>query len=84
MLFEAERRIALKEAQGGHLDFGRLLDTPKGALQASKWIIQSGRILQFQLAGSLLYKAIQEQAGIGVKVFKPALENARFSLTSVI
>jgi hypothetical protein len=54
--YEEERRIALREAQGGHLDFARLLDTPKGALSASKWMIQSGRIRQFQLAGQLLYE----------------------------
>jgi hypothetical protein len=53
---EAERRTALKEAQGGQLDFVQLLDTPKGATLATKWMIQSGRIHQFQLAGSLLYK----------------------------
>jgi hypothetical protein len=53
---EGERRTVLKEAQGGHLDFARLLDTPKGAPLASKWMIRSGRILQFQLAGQLLYE----------------------------
>jgi hypothetical protein len=41
------------EAQGGQLDFARLLDTPKEAPLASKWMIRSGRILQFQLAGQL-------------------------------
>jgi hypothetical protein len=53
---EEERRAVLREAQGGQLDFARLLDTPKGALSASKWMIQSGRIRQFQLAGQLLYE----------------------------
>ena len=53
---ESERREALKESQGGSLDFNRLLDTPTGALAASKWMIRSGRIPQFQLAGTLLYK----------------------------
>ena len=53
---EEERRTVLRETQGGQLDFARLLDTPKGALSASKWMIQSGRIRQFQLAGQLLYE----------------------------
>src|SRR5277367_7089565 len=53
---EKECRIVFKEAQGGHLDFARLLNTPKGALSASKWMIRSGRIPQFQLAGQLLYE----------------------------
>jgi hypothetical protein len=53
---EAERRLDLKKAQGGQLDYNRLLCTPKGERIASKWVIQSGRIPQFQLAGSLLYK----------------------------
>jgi hypothetical protein len=43
-------------SSGGQLDFVQLLDTPKGATLATKWMIQSGRIHQFQLAGSLLYK----------------------------
>jgi hypothetical protein len=51
-----ERRIVLKEAQRGILDFARLLDTPNGAPLASKWMIRSGRLLQFQLAGQLLYE----------------------------
>jgi hypothetical protein len=50
---EAERRTVLIKAQGGQLDFNHLLDTPRGALVASKWMIRSGRILQFQLAGTL-------------------------------
>ena len=53
---ESERREALKESQGGSLDLNRLLDTPKGAPVASKWMIRSGRIPQFQLAGTLLYR----------------------------
>jgi hypothetical protein len=53
---EAERRTVLREAQGGQLDFIRLLDTPRGALVTSKWTIRSGKILQFQLAGTLLYE----------------------------
>jgi hypothetical protein len=53
---EDERRTVLREAQGGQLDFARLLDTPKGAPLASKWMIRSGRILQFQVAGQLLYE----------------------------
>jgi hypothetical protein len=52
---ELERREALKESQGGSLDFNRLLDTPRGAPVVSKWMIRSGRIPQFQLAGTLLY-----------------------------
>jgi hypothetical protein len=58
---EAERRLDLKEAQGGQLDYNRLPCTPKGARIASKWIIQSGRIPQFQLAGSLLYKGEEDE-----------------------
>jgi hypothetical protein len=53
--YEAERRLDLRKAQGGQLDYNRLLCSPKGARIASKWMIQSGRIPQFQLAGSLLY-----------------------------
>jgi hypothetical protein len=53
---ESERREALKESQGGSLDFNRLLDTPRGAPVVSKWMIRSGRIPQFQLAGTLLYR----------------------------
>jgi hypothetical protein len=53
---EAERRIGLREAQGGQLDFTSLLDTPKGAQLASRWMIRSGRIPQFQLAGQLQYE----------------------------
>jgi hypothetical protein len=53
--YEAERRLDLRKAQGGQLDYNRLLCSPKGARIASKWMIQSRRIPQFQLAGSLLY-----------------------------
>lgn len=52
---ESERREALKESQKGELDFIKLLDTPAGAPVASKWMIRSGRIPQFHLAGALLY-----------------------------
>ena len=52
---EAERHTILREALGGHLDLKRLLDTPRGAPVSSKWMIRLGRILQFQLAGALLY-----------------------------
>src|SRR5271167_3057945 len=51
---EEERRIVLREALGGHLDLSRLLDTPRGAPVASKWMIRSSRISQFKLAGALL------------------------------
>jgi hypothetical protein len=57
---EAERREALREGQGGQLDFTSLLDTPKGAPIASRWIIRSGRLPQFQLAGALLYKGNEQ------------------------
>jgi hypothetical protein len=40
------------------LDFTGLLDTPKGAQLASRWMIQSGRILQFQLTEQLLYEEV--------------------------
>jgi hypothetical protein len=59
---ESERRKALKESQGGSLDLNRLLDTPTGAPVVSKWMIRSGRILQFQLAETLLYRE-GEQTG---------------------
>ncbi len=52
---EAESRIALREALGDHLDLSRLIDTPRGGPVASKWMIQSRRIHQFQLAEALLY-----------------------------
>jgi hypothetical protein len=58
---EAERRLDLKRAQGGQLDYNRLLCTPKGARIASKWVIQSGRIPQFQLTRSLLYKGEEDE-----------------------
>ncbi|PQE10705.1 reverse transcriptase protein [Rutstroemia sp. NJR-2017a WRK4] len=51
--FEDSRRVSLGENQ----DFVRLLDTPQGALVASKWMIQSGRVRQFQVANSLLYES---------------------------
>ena len=38
------------------MEFTSLFNTPKSAVVASKWMIRSGRILQFQLAGALLYK----------------------------
>ena len=53
---ELERRDALKESQGGSLDFNRLLDTLRGAPVVSKWMIRLRRILQFQLAETLLYR----------------------------
>jgi len=52
---KSEYKETLKESQGGSLDFDRLLDTPRGAPVVSKWMIRSGRIPQFQLAGTLLY-----------------------------
>ena len=55
---ESECRKALKESQGGSLDFNRLLDTPRGAPIFSKWMIRSGMIPQFQLAGTLLYGGV--------------------------
>jgi hypothetical protein len=58
---KAERRLDLIKAQGGQLDYNRLLCTPRGARIASKWIIQPGRILQFQLAGSLLYRGEEDE-----------------------
>jgi hypothetical protein len=54
-LHESERREALKESQKGGLDFNKLLDTPVGVPVASKWMICSGRIPQFHVAGTLLY-----------------------------
>ena len=48
---EADRRAEL----GQRPTFVRLLDTPEGAVIASKWMIQSGRLRQFQVASSLSY-----------------------------
>ena len=62
---EAERREALKGRQGGQLDFASLLDTPKGAPIASKWMIRSGRLPQFQLAETLLYGGASERGRAG-------------------
>ena len=90
---EAERRIVLREALGGHLDLSRLLDTPRGAPVASKWMIRSGRILQFKLAGALVHedqRVIKEtylsigSISIGSRVFSPTLLDARFSLKCTI
>jgi hypothetical protein len=50
-----ERREALRDSRGGHLDLNSLLDTPAGAPVACKWMIRSGGIPQFQLAKTLLY-----------------------------
>lgn len=52
---EEERREFLREAQGRCLDFKGLLDTIKVARIANQWMIKSGWIAQFQLAGKLLY-----------------------------
>src|SRR5271165_7181491 len=56
---EVERRSTLQEALGGQLDYSQLVDTPKGAVVASKWMIQLKRLAQFQLAGQLLYEEDQ-------------------------
>ena len=53
---EEERREFLRESQGRRLDFKTLLDTNKGAQVASRWMIKTGRIAQFQLASQLLYE----------------------------
>src|SRR5271167_2664378 len=58
-LVEAERRRTLQEALGSQLDYSQLLDSSKGAVVASKWMIQSKRLAQFQLAGQLLYEEDQ-------------------------
>lgn len=55
-LHETERRKVLREALGGHLDLGRLLNTSRGVPVASKWMIRSGWIPRFKLAGVLLFK----------------------------
>jgi len=55
-LDEEERREFLRETQGRRLDFRELLDTDKGARVASRWVIKSGRIPQYQLASQLLYE----------------------------
>ncbi|PQE06970.1 reverse transcriptase protein [Rutstroemia sp. NJR-2017a WRK4] len=49
---ERERRTEL----GERADFVRLLDTPEGAGIVSRWMIQSRRLRQFQVANSLLYE----------------------------
>ncbi|PQE18260.1 reverse transcriptase protein [Rutstroemia sp. NJR-2017a BBW] len=48
---EANRRAELGQGP----TFVRLLDTPEGDAVASKWMIQSGRLRQFQVANSLSY-----------------------------
>ena len=53
---ERRRRTTLRDPQGGHINFNNLLDSAKGAQLTSKWMIQSGRLHQFQLAQSLLYE----------------------------
>ncbi len=57
---EEERRESLRESQGRRLDFKTLLDTNKGAQAASRWMIRTERIAQFQLAGQLLYEEERE------------------------
>ena len=54
-LDEEEHREFLRESQGRRLDFNTLLNTNKGAQAASRWMIKTGRIAQFQLAGQFLY-----------------------------
>ena len=48
---EADRRVELGQGP----TFVRLLDTPDGAAVASRWMIQSGRLRQFQVVNSLSY-----------------------------
>jgi hypothetical protein len=53
---EAARRGELREVDRGRLDLRKLLDTPKGARVASRWVLRSGRLPQFSLARALLYE----------------------------
>src|SRR3982074_1384771 len=55
---EAECRSILRGAQGQErgLDFRGLLNTPNTTPLTTKWMIKSGRIPQFKLAGALLYE----------------------------
>ena len=38
------------------IDYQSLIGTARGARKLAEWMIRSGRILQFNLAGELLYK----------------------------
>ena len=55
-LRESGRREDLRRACGGRVDYKQLLDTPEGARVASRWVVRSGRLHQFSLAGALLYE----------------------------
>ena len=52
---EIARKEELRRVSRGRLNIKRLLDTPKGAGVTSRWILYSGRLLQFSLAKILLY-----------------------------
>jgi len=53
---EEKRWKFLRESQGRRLDFRTLLDTNKGTQVASRWMIKTGKIAQFQFASQLLYE----------------------------
>ena len=53
---EEDSRQSLRTMCGGGIDVVRLLDTPEGAGVAARWIVQSGRLSQFQVAKALSYK----------------------------
>jgi hypothetical protein len=56
VLLHCPRESGRRTELGEHPDFVRLIDTPEGARIASKWMIQSNRLRQFQVANSLLYE----------------------------
>ena len=51
---EESRRHELRN-EDGFIDVTNLLSTEKGAAKAARWMISSGRLSQFALAGELLY-----------------------------
>src|SRR5271165_5013468 len=54
---EAVQRGQLR-SNGERLDFVQLLTTPKGAKIVTRWMMELHRLLQFDLALSLLYEGV--------------------------
>jgi hypothetical protein len=55
---EAIRRGRITEEGESYPDFVQLVSLPKKALRITKWVIQTGRLRQFELASSLLYESV--------------------------
>lgn len=53
---EDGRRSKLRTICDGGIDVVRLLDTPEGASITARWIVQSGRLPQFNLAKAISYE----------------------------